>query len=71
MQYRRMCRLLLIGCSLLLVHVKQVAAAPQIEFVGGPTFDFEYVKPNTDLSHDFVFKNTGDAVLRIESIAGS
>lgn len=62
---------LLIVYSLLLMTVKQVAAAPKIEFVGGATFDFEYVRPNTDLSHDFVFKNTGDAVLRIESIAGS
>ena len=71
MKHLSVCRLLLIVWSLLLMNVGQIAAVPNIKFVGGTTFDFEYVNPNTDLSHDFVFKNTGNAVLRIESIAGS
>ncbi|GAK52503.1 hypothetical protein U14_03754 [Candidatus Moduliflexus flocculans] len=45
-------------------------AAPQLEVVGGTTFDFGDVQPNQTLTHEFVFKNTGDSVLTIEQVKG-
>ena len=45
-------------------------AAPQLEVVGGVTFDFGDVQPNQQLTHEFVFKNTGDSVLVIEQVKG-
>ena len=45
-------------------------AAPQLEAVGGITFDFGDVQPNQQLTHEFVFKNTGDSVLVIEQVKG-
>lgn len=45
-----------------------VEAAPQIEFVEGTTFDFGKAEINKKLTHTFVFKNTGDTVLKIERL---
>ena len=46
------------------------SAAPQIEVIGGPTFDFGDVQANKNLTHEFVFNNTGDSVLRIQQVKG-
>ncbi len=45
-------------------------ATPQLEFVGGTTFDFGDVQPNEKLTHTFVFKNTGEKTLKIEQVKG-
>lgn len=45
-------------------------AAPRLEVVNGTTFDFGNVQPNQQLTHEFVFKNTGDSVLVIEQVKG-
>lgn len=60
----------LILCSLLMMGAGTVDAAARIEFIGGMAFDFGKVRPNTPLTHEFVFKNTGDAVLRIDNVRG-
>ena len=45
-------------------------AAPGLEVVDGTTFDFGNVQPNQQLTHEFVFKNTGDSVLVIQQVKG-
>lgn len=47
-----------------------VQAAPQLEIVGGSTYDFGEVQANQTLTHTFVLKNTGDSVLRIQQAKG-
>ena len=47
-----------------------VQAAPMLEVVDGTTFDFGNVQPNQQLTHEFVFNNTGDSVLVIEQVKG-
>jgi hypothetical protein len=56
--------------GLLLLAAGQSQAAPRIEFVGGATFDFGDVQVRQKLEHVFVFKNTGDAVLRVQQVSG-
>jgi len=60
----------LIMVGLCLVWTSAAFAAPQIEFVEGLTFDFGDVKANETLTHEFVFKNIGDALLKIEQVKG-
>jgi hypothetical protein len=60
----------LILCGIVVVGPGRVDAAANVEFVGGLVFDFGNVPPNTSLNHEFVFKNTGDAVLRIDNVKG-
>lgn len=64
-----MCWVLILG-SLMMMGAIHVEAAAKIEFMGGMTFDFGKVPPNTSLKHDFVFKNIGDDMLRIENLRG-
>ncbi len=52
------------------VCFRTVLAAPQLEVVGGTTFDFGDTTPNQTLIREFVFKNHGDSVLRIEQAKG-
>ena len=54
----------------LFVSVQVLLAAPQLEVVGGPTFNFGDVQANQTLTHTFVLKNTGDSVLRIQQAKG-
>ncbi|GAK55823.1 hypothetical protein U27_02782 [Candidatus Vecturithrix granuli] len=49
---------------------QSVHAAPRLEIVGGPTYDFGEVQANQTLTHTFVLKNTGDSVLRIQQAKG-
>jgi len=56
-------------CACLLLNIP-VEAAPQLEVVDGITFDFGNVQPNQQLTHEFVFKNTGDSALIIEQVKG-
>lgn len=60
----------LIIAVLCMMLAQVTVAAPQIEFVGGPTFNFGGVEPNATLTHEFVFKNTGDEVLEIIQVKG-
>ena len=50
--------------------IQNATAAPQLEVVGGPSFDFGDVQPDTTLRHEFVLKNVGDSVLNIEQAKG-
>ena len=61
--------LIIMGCGYF-VWTAVVQAAPQVEFVGGTTFDFGDVQANEKLTHTFGFKNTGDAVLKIGKVEG-
>lgn len=45
-------------------------AAPQLEVVGGISFDFGDVQPDQTLTHHFVFKNHGDSTLNILKAKG-
>lgn len=45
-------------------------AAPQLEVVGGASFDFGSAQPNQTLTHEFVFRNHGDSALKIEQVKG-
>jgi hypothetical protein len=45
-------------------------AAPDIEFVGGLSFDFGDVRSGVTVERLFTFTNTGDQVLRIEQVKG-
>jgi hypothetical protein len=58
-----------LGC-IFLVWTAATQAAPKVEFVGGTTFDFGDVQANEQLAHTFVFKNTGDTVLKIGEVKG-
>ena len=49
---------------------KASQAAPQLEIVGGASFDFGDAQPNQALTHEFVFRNHGDSVLKIEQVKG-
>lgn len=62
--------LMLSGLCVCLLWGAMVDAAPKIEFVEGAEFNFGMVQPNASLNHVFVFKNTGDEVLRIDSVKG-
>ena len=55
---------------LCIVWVQGSQAAPQIELVDGITFDFGDVEANKTLTHTFVFKNSGDSVLKIKQAKG-
>lgn len=52
------------------VGTQAILAAPQLEVVGGPTYDFGDVQANQTLTHTFVLKNVGDDVLRIQQAKG-
>lgn len=62
--------LMIIGCCLCVAWAFVAQAAPQIEFAADGKFDFGNVPANEKLTHTFVFKNTGDAVLKIEQVKG-
>jgi hypothetical protein len=53
-----------------LVWAFALYAAPRVEFVEGVVFDFGNVQANETLTHIFVFKNTGDKVLKVEQVKG-
>jgi hypothetical protein len=53
-----------------IVLVQSSQAAPQLEVINGPTFDFGDVQANQTLTHIFVLKNSGDSVLKIEQASG-
>lgn len=55
---------------LFLVAVQGAQAAPQLDVVGGTTFDFGDVQANQTLRNIFIFKNHGDSVLNIEQAKG-
>ena len=60
----------LIVAGICLVWASAAFAAPKIEFVENLTFDFGNVKANETLTHEFVFKNIGDVVLKIDQVKG-
>ncbi len=60
----------LIMVGLCFVWAVTAFAAPKIEFVENLTFDFGNVKANETLTHEFVFKNIGDVVLKIDQVKG-
>ena len=64
-----MAMLIIIGC-VYFAWTAIAQAAPQVEFVGGTTFEFGDVQANEKLTHTFGFKNTGDAVLKIGKVEG-
>ncbi|MDY0092524.1 MAG: hypothetical protein RBT80_07465 [Candidatus Vecturithrix sp.] len=47
-----------------------LCAAPHLDIVGGPAYDFGKVQANQMLTHTFVLKNIGDSVLRIQQATG-
>src|SRR5262249_8072316 len=47
-----------------------LSAAPRIQF-STPTFDFGKVEAGTAIKHDFIFTNTGNAVLEIRDVKPS
>lgn len=54
----------------LFTGAQTLLAAPQLEVVGGPTFNFGDVQANQTLTHTFVLKNVGDTVLHIQQAKG-
>ena len=55
---------------LLVSRGQSVQAAPHLDVVGGPSYDFGEVQANQTLTHTFVLKNTGDSVLQIQQAKG-
>ena len=53
-----------------LCSIQSSEAAPQVEVIDGTTFDFGEVEGNQTITHEFVLKNSGDSVLRIENTKG-
>jgi hypothetical protein len=60
----------LIVVGLCFIWTATAFAAPKIEFGENLTFDFGNVKANETLTHEFVFKNIGDVVLKIDQVKG-
>ena len=56
--------------SLAMMWTVGAAAAPDIEFANGLSFDFGDVRAETTLEHTFTFTNTGDQILQIPQVKG-